>query len=438
MLAIPLIAFSLFVGAPADLAPVTSTTVSVTAVPAAFNPAATSRAATTTISVRPEVAGTLEVDIIDASGVVVAALTGARAVSADTPVTTTWAGEGTADGAYGVRARLTDVAGGVQEAVTPVRVDATAPVVRLATPAPVMTARGPVRINVGALDPSSVERLTLRVHSQTGAEVGTVKIPVAEDRRGGEVSWNLRLRGRLLLPGVYRLTVTGLDGVGNVGTSSARTIRVDRAVTNTQISSLRDAGNVVALAFDDCLDAGPWSRLLKALKATGTRATFFCNGANVRANPVQARQTVAAGHTIGSHTWAHRWMTKTAAAERSSQIQGDKDIWWTVARASPAPFFRPPYGDVNAAVRASAGSEGFAYTVMWDVDPSDYLNPPPATLAADVGGTSRAGSIVVLHVTDNTAAAVPAMVRTLRARGLEPVSLDEMFGTASYLSRGRD
>jgi len=409
----------------------------VAAVPAAFNPKATTRARATTITVRPDVTGTLHVDVVDRAGGVVAELTGARAVTAGVPVTTTWTAAGVGDGSYGIRARLTDAAGLVQDAVTPVRVDATPPTLRLAPPAPVVSARGPVRIRVSADDPSSMERMTLRVSSQLGEEIGAVRVPLSESRRAGSVGWNLRIGGRLLQPGSYQLAVVGIDGVGNVGTSTTRTLRVDRPVTTKQIFSVREAGQVVALTFDDCLEAGTWTQMLAALRAEGIRATFFCNGANVQAHAKQARQTVADGHTIGSHTWAHPFMTKLDASARAREIQRDKDIWWQVARVSPAPYFRPPYGDVDAAVRASAGSAGFAYTVMWDVDPSDYLNPPPAKLAAHVGSNSRAGSIVVMHVTASTAAAIPAMVRALRARGLEPVSLDEMLGRAAFVSRER-
>jgi hypothetical protein len=47
---------------------------------------------------------------------------------------------------------------------------------------------------------------------------------------------------------------------------------------------------------------------------------------------------------------------------------------------------------------------------------------------------SRPGSIVVMHANANTAASVPAMIRAVRAKGLEPVSLEEMLGTAAYLA----
>ncbi len=435
MLTVPLLALTLLTAPGAASVPaVAHPEVAVQALPSVVNPKAATRSRTVTITVIAEAAGTVVVEVVDARGLLVADLTGPRSVNAGGEVQATWSPGKAADGAYGVRARLTGADGTTREAVTPVEVDASAPRVTIAAPAPAVTDDGPVTLRVAAEDTSGVDERGVRVLRQTGEVIGTIPLPDDADA----VEWDLRLRGRLLLPGVYRLEGTAVDAVGNAGTSTtARLLRVDRAVGSQQVYSLRDAGNVVALTYDDCGDSLPWERILRAFRVLGAKASFFCNGLNVRRNAAVARRTVAEGHTIGSHTWAHPWMTKLAAGERARQLAGDKEIWWEVARVSPSPFFRPPYGDVDAAVRSSAGRAGFAWTVLWDVDPSDYLSPPPATLIEHVRANARAGSIIVLHTRLSTAEATPGMIKALRAKGLEPVSLDEMFGRASYLSRGR-
>ena len=72
--------------------------------------------------------------------------------------------------------------------------------------------------------------------------------------------------------------------------------------------------------------------------------------------------------------------------------------------------------------------------MLWDVDPSDYLDPPPSVLVDKVTSHAQPGSIVVMHVNANTASAVPALIAALRRDGLEPKSLDEMLGVAAYLA----
>ncbi len=438
MLAAVAVGLTLFAApaAPVPIVPVTSASVRAQVAPAAFDPDATPRANRATVTVSAQTPGTLQVDVVTAGGILVAALLAPTSVAAGQGQTLEWDGVGVPDGHYAVRARLVDPAGVASEALTPVTRDGSDPVVQSRAPLPATTGRGPVRVRATATDLSGVSAMRLVVESQLGVEIGRVPLPVPV-AGATELAWDLRIGGRLLLPGAYRLRVAAADAVGRSGLGEAQLLRVQRDVPSTQVHRMPAAGAKVALTFDDCLDTGPWLRLLTALRRAGVKGTFFCNGVNVRSNPTAARRTVAEGHTIGSHTWAHPWMTKTGAAEQRSQIRGDREIWWSVARASPAPFFRPPYGDVDQGVRNAAGAEGMAWTVMWDVDPSDYLKPPVGVLVDRVVSKARPGSIIVLHVEANTAAAVPGMVRGLRARGLEPVSLDELFGRASYLSRSR-
>ena len=399
---------------PRAVVPVNSPTIALTATPSTFNPQTSARASE--------------------AGPVYENLVPATPVTAGSTTTVNWDGARAIDGTYGIQATLVDAAGVTSQSLTPVVVDSTAPVVHLATLGSGQTAVGPVVINATASDLTPLARITLTVESQLGATLGTVKVPVSSDGRGAAFDWNLRLRKRLLQPGVYRLRLTGVDGVGNVGESEQRVLRVDRAVKNDVIYSLREAGSVIGLAFDDCVSEQAWLSIIKSFRVAKAHTTFFCNGVNVRSNPTAARATLAGGHTIGSHTWTHPEMPRLSASKQLSQLKGDKEIWWRVAKAAPMPFFRPPYGLRNATTDFAAGSEGFAYTVLWDVDPSDYLNPPPAVLIDKITQHARAGSIVVLHVSANTAAAVPDLIRALRRRGLEPQSLDEMFGVAAYLA----
>jgi len=71
--------------------------------------------------------------------------------------------------------------------------------------------------------------------------------------------------------------------------------------------------------------------------------------------------------------------------------------------------------------------------VTWDVVTTDYVppsqgGPTPSELREQVLDRAQAGSIVVLHLGGYpTYAALPAIVAGLRARGLEPVTLDELL-----------
>ena len=419
---------------PRAVVPVTSAAVAASVQPAAFNPSATARAHVAKITIIPAIAGTATTVIENQTGAIVETLGTAVPVVAATPIEYTWAGTGVADGVYGIHTTLTDAQGVVSETVVPVTIDTTAPGVSLGALRPALTKRGPVALRAATDDLSGAASIRVDVASQTDVPIGSADVAVGADGTSGATDWNLRLRKRLLLPGVYRLRATITDRAGNIGTSDARLLRVDRAVTTRIIYSLPDAGNVIALTFDDCGSNRDFQRIVSAFRAAKAQTTFFCNGVNVRDNSSADRAAIAAGNTIGSHTWLHPQMPTLSYGEQVSQIRGDVDAWWKVAKVSPAPFFRPPYGLHNATTLRAAGDAGFAWTVLWDVDPSDYLTPPPGELVQRVVSKARKGSIVVMHANANTAATVPQLIRAVRAKGLEPKSLDQMFGASAYLA----
>ncbi|MGI9188291.1 MAG: polysaccharide deacetylase family protein, partial [Gaiellales bacterium] len=383
--------------APRAVVPVSSPTVAATVVPAAFNPQATARAHAASVSITPAVAGTMTTVVEGPTGVVVETLRTSVPVTAGVAVSYTWAATGAADGTYGIHVTLTDPQGAVTDTVVPVTVDTTAPVVAFGALRPALTKRGPVALRATTTDPSGAASIRVDVASQTDVAIGSTDVPVAVDGTSGTVDWNLRLRKRLLLPGVFKLRATVTDRAGNIGTSDVRLLRVDRPVTTRIIYSLPDAGNVIGLTFDDCGSNRDLQRIVSAFRAAKAQTTFFCNGVNVRDNVSADRSAVAGGNTIGSHTWLHPQMPTLPYGEQLSQIRGDVDIWWKVARSSPAPFFRPPYGLHNATTLQAAGDAGFAWTILWDVDPSDYLMPQPAALVQHVVTHARKGSIVVMH-----------------------------------------
>ena len=440
MLPIALLATALFTAplAASPVVPVVSPIVAVQAEPAAFNPTATLRVNQTTITVTSVVAGTLALSVAKADGTPIKQLLPATAVTAGSTTSVTWDGALVADGQYGIHATLTDAAGVVAESIAPVAVDAHGPQVTLARPFPVDATGGPVTVSIRTTGPLPLKRLDLTVIDQTGTDVGTVRVPLDAVRTSGTLRWNLRLKGRSLLSGIYTLRADAVDELGIAGSSGTRLLRLRRSTKTRIVYSLPEAKHMIGLSFDDCGKASAWDGILDAFRTAKAKTTFFCNGVNVRSFPQQARRTVAEGHTIGSHTWSHPQLPTLSLAAQVSQIQGDIDIWWSVARASPAPFFRPPYGLHNATTLAAASSLGFAYTMLWNVDPSDYLHPSQAELVRRVVSHARAGAIVVMHVDPNTLAALPELIRQLRAIGLEPSSLEQLFaGAARLMPRAR-
>ena len=392
-----------------------------------FSPNGDGRVDVARISVRT--GGPADVSILVArlDGRTVRTLAESDPVNGD--ATYTWrgrsdAGRRVADDRYRVVATAQDLDGEVRRHA-PVVVDTTPPAFtwKGIAPEPLLTT-GSVRFTFTTSD-----RFSGRVavaYAVSDAEGRLVERVRAGKHAAGErtVSWDARAPGsHAIWTGLYRVAVRVTDELGNDRTGPLRPFRDHRPVKSRVIRRVDGAGRRVALTFDDCTYGDSWKRILGALHASDAQATFFCAGSMVPAHALLARRTVALGNAIGSHTWNHGSLIGASEATVRSQVRRDQAAWWTRARSTPAPFFRPPNGEIGATTLAGVGGEGFRWVVLWDVDPSDWSGISAGEITRRVLSSVRPGSIVVMHVKYHTAAAVSGILRGLRARNLEPVSL---------------
>jgi len=285
-------------------------------------------------------------------------------------------------------------------------------------------------------------RATFALHDAEGSasssvdhlgETGLVRRLRADRLQDGRRSIRVPVsdqHGEPVLPGLYRLRLTATDAVGNRRISGDLPLRVEHAVRSTVWTNVSGAGHRVALTFDDCNDRAAWDRILGLLAANHLHATFFCIGENVERYAATARRTVALGDAVGDHTWDHPSLPGMSEAAVETELRKQADAWWKVARVTPVPYFRPPYGAYDATTLAAAGRLGFVRTMLWDVDLQDCRPPGASVLAATVLGAIYPGAIVVMHVQAQTARALPSILAGLRRRGLVQSSLPELFGAA--------
>ena len=104
----------------------------------------------------------------------------------------------------------------------------------------------------------------------------------------------------------------------------------------------------VVLTFDD----GPWphntAEVLAALAANCTKAVFFPIGEHTMWAPEILKQVDAAGHTIGSHTWSHKDLSKLSAQDAKDEIEKGisaaprrfRSNCWSLSSSRPAPMPR--------------------------------------------------------------------------------------------------
>ncbi len=180
----------------------------------------------------------------------------------------------------------------------------------------------------------------------------------------------------------------------------------------------------LVLTFDD----GPWPgttpRVLDALKRECVRATFFLLGRNAEPNAALARRTLAEGHSVGHHTYAHpelnRMPIDKAEAEIDRGIAADEFAVYGHRRTDPVmPFFRFP-GFASTQPLLDRLSDRGIVVFGADVWASDWLPmSPEQQLELILARIEQAGrGIVLFHDTkQQTAAMLPAFLRALKQRG---------------------
>ncbi len=331
------------------------------------------------------------------------------------------------NGVYVLRATGVDRAGNIGGATGSLRIDTVAPGVRWVgvSPEPASGA-GPVTLAFHTFDPGS----SVVVSAAIWNAVRRVAFVAGVTRPAGSTSMRISPPASTS-PGLYRARIVVVDQAGNRTESEFLPFRIQHPVTTSVIRGFTGVGNRVALTFDDCAFGDAWNSILHTLVSRGLRATFFCTGISLERHAAQARRTIADGMSVGNHTLDHPDLTRLSTAQIRAQLLDDTDVWWRVARTTPLPLFRPPYGAYDSTVLQVAGSLGFLYTVTWDVDPEDWSDPGVAAIQQRVLSHAHAGMIVVMHVKPETAAALPGLLDALAARGYHQTALDQMFRVAS-------
>ena len=181
----------------------------------------------------------------------------------------------------------------------------------------------------------------------------------------------------------------------------------------------------VALTFDD----GPDSlthRYLELLDDLGVAATFFECGNRAEQQPALVRDYIRRGHQVAGHGYDHTRFTKLKRRQLLDQLARTDQAMG--GQASGHPWVRPPHGSIDAASLFAMRAAGYI-VAMWSVDSCDYVDKDPASLAERCSpDVINAGDVILLHEGQEwTLEALPRIVTGLQARGLECVTMHDLF-----------
>jgi peptidoglycan/xylan/chitin deacetylase (PgdA/CDA1 family) len=182
------------------------------------------------------------------------------------------------------------------------------------------------------------------------------------------------------------------------------------------------------LTFDD----GPWlvntPSVLKALADQCTTGIFFSIGKHATYYPEILKQVLAAGHTIGSHTWSHATLTnkKLTEEQRKDEIEkGFSAVKWALGGVSPAPFFRFPALQHPPEMVTYLGTRNVAI-FSCDLDSFDFkARNAQQVIDVTMKKLDKLGKgIILMHdFHKHTAEALPELLSKLKAGGYKVVKM---------------
>jgi peptidoglycan/xylan/chitin deacetylase (PgdA/CDA1 family) len=192
-----------------------------------------------------------------------------------------------------------------------------------------------------------------------------------------------------------------------------------------ELDFLRD--KEVVLTFDD----GPWPvntpSVLKTLAEECTTGIFFPIGKHATYYPEILRQVMAAGHSIGSHTWSHAALVnkKLTEQQRKDEIEkGFSAVKWALGKA-PAPFFRFPALQHPPEMVTYLGERNIGI-FSCDLDSFDFKASKAQTIIDTVMRKvdKNGKGIILMHdFQKHTAEALPELLKRLKAGGYKVVAM---------------
>jgi peptidoglycan/xylan/chitin deacetylase (PgdA/CDA1 family) len=219
----------------------------------------------------------------------------------------------------------------------------------------------------------------------------------------------------------------------------------------------------VAFTFDGGDEANVAGEILDILWARRIQTTIFLTGQFIRVYPALVRRMVDEGHEVGNHTDAHPHLTTYEKNHRQQtlpnvtreflvgQLRRAEESFRRLTGRAMAPYWRAPYGEHNAEIRAWAAEAGYRHiswtrgagtaedldTRDWVADRSSRIYRSREEIATRILEFGRGrpeglnGGVVLMHLashrkTDRPHEGLPQLLRTLQGQGYRIVTVSEL------------
>lgn len=134
---------------------------------------------------------------------------------------------------------------------------------------------------------------------------------------------------------------------------------------------------------------------------------------------------------VGNHTWDHANLLPLSNSAISNEISRNEEWIEQTFGVTARPYFRPPYGYYNERVQEVAAELGYTTILMWHGTFGDATPETPTQIISLAEQWLQPGTIMLGHLNHPAILGLFDQIESIiSSRNLQPVTLDEMFGTS--------
>ena len=165
--------------------------------------------------------------------------------------------------------------------------------------------------------------------------------------------------------------------------------------------------------------------ILKTLKDSQVKATFFFDGSWVKNNPDLATMISLEGHEIGNHAYSHPDLKQRSRDETVNELKKTNDVIEETLGIKPI-WFAPPSGSFNQETIHVANELGMK-TILWTVDTVDWRKPATSEMVTRVVSGVSNGSMVLMHPTKAVFEGLETMIIEIKGKGYQLGTVSDLM-----------
>lgn len=233
-----------------------------------------------------------------------------------------------------------------------------------------------------------------------------------------------------------------LKRIGAVAAAAAATAAVAITAVVTSVGGRADGRRLpiycverddkkIAVTFDVAWENSNTEELIEILEDNGAKATFFITGDWCDRYPDDVKAFYDAGHSIQNHSDQHPHVEGININDLINDTKECSRKIKMITGEEPT-LYRAPYGEFDDNLLTTIEGLGLK-TIQWDVDSVDWKKPSSADIKKKVLKNVKGGSILLFHNDlENTTAALPEILSSLRSQGYTFVTVDELIYKSDY------